>query len=113
MPANVSRRLLPRQANVSDSIRPLERRMGRIAEVFEDLATESVVELLVYEDFLDLNPQVREFPNLGPEDSIISDEVRVNSDITQNGTGSNIVNNRSASPRRTTRRDFIRGYRLR
>ncbi|MTI60366.1 MAG: hypothetical protein FH762_10430 [Firmicutes bacterium] len=49
-----------------------------IAEVFEDLATEVTVEILVYEDFLDLNPQVREFPNLSPNDSIpvLRDEVR-------------------------------------
>lgn len=49
-----------------------------IAEVFEDLAAEVTVEILVYEDFLDLNPQVREFPNLSPNDStpVLRDEVR-------------------------------------
>ncbi len=56
--------------------RQLEGRRRIIAEVFEDLATESVVELEVYETFLDLNPQVREFPNLGPGDEIIRDEER-------------------------------------
>ena len=56
--------------------RQLEGRRRIIAEVFEDLATESVVELEVYETFLDLNPQVREFSNLGPGDEIIRDEER-------------------------------------
>lgn len=48
-----------------------------IAEVFEDLATESIVELEVYETFLDLNPQVREFPNLSPGETVFRGEERL------------------------------------
>lgn len=37
----------------------------RIAEVFEDLATEVAAEIVVLEDFLALNPEVTVLPNLG------------------------------------------------
>lgn len=73
MPINIRRGSLSREINF-----PLfneKRRM--IAEVFEDLVTESIVELVVYETFLDLNPQVKVFPNLNPDEPIRTDEERV------------------------------------
>ncbi len=42
----------------------VQERIPRIAEVFEDLATEVEDEIIVLEDFLNLNPDVTVLPNL-------------------------------------------------
>jgi|SRR5690554_5228454 len=113
MPLNVTRRSLIRERNFP-LLQQIEER-PRIAEVFEDLATESVVELVVYETFLDLNPQVREFPNLNPDEPVIRDEERI-SITTGRNTSEDIVadnSNQNRGNRRIGRRDLIRRYRLR
>ncbi len=108
MPINISRGLLPRQANVPRSRQFPRQRIPRIAEVFEDLATESTVELIVYEDFLDLNPQVQEFPNLNPSQPIVTGEQTMDNNIIEESPGDT-----RNGIRRSKRRDTIRGYRLR
>ncbi len=112
MPINISRGLLPRQANVPRTREISTRRTPRIAEVFEDLATESTVELIVYEDFLDLNPQVRRFPNLNPSQAINTGEQRVDTSISQEIPQENLSDSRPGI-RRQNRRDIIRGFRVR
>ncbi len=111
MPINISKGLLPRQANVPRTRQISTRRIPRIAEVFEDLATESTVELIVYEDFLDLNPQVTRFPNLNPSQPINAGEQVVSSNIET--SLNNEINTGRTEIRRRNRRDVIRGYRLR
>lgn len=111
MPINISRGLLPRQANVPRT-RQITRRIPRIAEVFEDLATESTVELIVYEDFLDLNPQVRRFPNLNQSQPINTGEQRVDNNISQEIPQESPSGTRPGIGRQN-RRDIIRGYRVR
>ncbi|MFP4660808.1 MAG: hypothetical protein ACLFPF_01320 [Halanaerobiales bacterium] len=110
MPINTKRGLFPRQSSFRARQRSGQR-IPRIAEVFEDLATESIVELIVYEDFLDLNPQVRRFPNLNPSQPI---------DTGERGIGDNAqtdfnteINTGRTERLRNNRRDIIRGYRIR
>ncbi|HHU92442.1 MAG TPA: hypothetical protein GXZ20_04830 [Halanaerobiaceae bacterium] len=74
MPVRTKRGFRQKKSSFLKRYDQLQGRRRIRAEVFEDLATESIVELQVYETFLDLNPQVREFPNLGPDDQIIRDE---------------------------------------
>ncbi|MFP4017058.1 MAG: hypothetical protein ACLFUI_08490 [Halanaerobiales bacterium] len=110
MPINMTRGLFPRQANVRRARQLPVQRIPRIAEVFEDLATESTVELIVYEDFLDLNPQVRRFPNLNPSQPIDTGE-RCTGSADHTGYDTDINDERTGS-RRANRRDIIRGFRF-
>ena len=111
MPINITRGLLPRQANIPRARQLPTQRIPRIAEVFEDLATESTVELIVYEDFLDLNPQVRDFPNLNPSQPINTGEQGRDD---SNNIQENFVDDLANDTRRgSRRRDIIRRYRLR
>ncbi len=112
MPINISRGSLPRQANVPRTSQIATQRIPRIAEVFEDLATESTVELIVYENFLDLNPQVRRFPNINTSQPINTGEQRVDNNIIQETLQESSGDTRPGI-RRQNRRDIIRGYRVR
>lgn len=110
MPINITRGLLPSQANVPRANQLPILRPPRIAEVFEDLAAESTVELIVYENFLDLNPQVRTFPNLNPPQPIYTGEAGIGSSNGQENSAGDMM---TTSGRRSNRRDIIRRYRLR
>ncbi|MBO8167862.1 MAG: hypothetical protein H0Z35_01600 [Thermoanaerobacteraceae bacterium] len=46
--------------------RRTRRRRRAIAEIFEDLATELTVDIEVDPVFLELNPDIRNFPNISP-----------------------------------------------
>ncbi|MFW5972269.1 MAG: hypothetical protein ACOCRL_02155 [Bacillota bacterium] len=111
MPRRTSRGLLPRQINIPVRRRIPLLRPPRIAEVFEDLATESIVELVVYENFLDLNPQVRRFPNLSPEERIPGQKGDNNTESTANRTTTR--DNDRINGKRTNRRGLLRNFRLR
>jgi len=76
MQINRTRGLVSRQVSFP-RVKRINEKRRIIAEVFEDLATETIVELEVYETFLDLNPQVREFPNLNPGEVVFRREERV------------------------------------
>lgn len=112
MPINISRSMLARRGS-NPRIRQFSvQRNPRIAEVFEDLATESTVELIVYETFLDLNPQVKNFPNLNPSEPIYTGESRANISSKQ-ADMSPTVNSNKLTNSRKYRRDIIRGFRVR
>ncbi|MFW6035922.1 MAG: hypothetical protein ACOCRZ_06680 [Halothermotrichaceae bacterium] len=85
---SIGRGLLPRQRNLPVNQLPSAFQQPRIAEVFEDLATEVAVELVVYENFLDLNPQVRNFPNVDPPGVITPTVENIYNDISPDNSGS-------------------------